>query len=645
MMTKRTQTGRQLLYRRRRPQRGRALVAVFAIFAFVELSFSFAVFAQSKTRATVETLASSRLEGRLAGSNGEKLASDYLVAELKKVGAKPLPGQSDFLESFEFTAGSRDGGSTITLRGKGNIDGRDGKPVGGEWGFVTGGGAPGQPPGPGVLVRALSFSDNGDVEAPVVFAGYGIVVPESQGFAYDSYATLDVKDKIVMVLRYFPEDAEPKTKQILARYADLRYKAMQARQHGAKAMIVVTGPRSPNAGELAPMTFDTAIAGSGIVAVSLKGELADRMFASLGKKLDDVQKSLDDANPHATGFAMPEITAKLHTDVVREKRTGHNVVAYLPATDVTTSTRKPWVALGAHFDHLGHGEAGNTLASKEDAGKVHFGADDNASGSAAALAVVATLAKEPRHRNVLVGFWSGEELGLLGSAAFAAAPPVPLDTVAAYLNFDMVGRMQDNKLTIQATGTSPAWGKIIEQANVTAGFDLAVQEDPYQPTDVATFNSAGVPSLTFFTGAHTDYHKPSDTADKINYEDLDRVVDFAAAILRRVETIDPPAFTKVEQQMQQGGGRAGVRIFTGTIPDYSTEVKGLLLSGVVGGGPAEQAGLQKGDVIVEIAGQTIANIYDYTYALDVLKIGQPAKVVYMRDGKKRETTLTPAARK
>ncbi|PYQ72800.1 MAG: hypothetical protein DMG01_23570 [Acidobacteria bacterium] len=172
----------------------------------------------------------------------------------------------------------------------------------------------------------------------------------------------------------------------------------------------------------------------------------------------------------------------------------------------------------------------------------------------------------------------------------------------------------------------------------------AAQPDPYQPTDVATFNSSGVPSLTFFTGTHADYHKPSDTADKIDYEDLDRIVDFAAAIAKRVgDLADAPQFTKVEQQTQPGGGRAGVRVFTGTIPDYSTEAQGL--SGVIGGGPAEQAGLQKGDVIVEIAGQTIANIYDYTYALDVLKIGQPAKVVYVRNGQRRETTLTPAARK
>jgi hypothetical protein len=620
---------------RSRRRAGRIFLA--AVSAVSALSTVVVLHAQTATttKTHVETLASPRLEGRLAGSTGEKLASEYIAAELQKIGAKPLPGRTDFLSPFEFTAGTKDGGSKIMVSRAVRDEARG--TVGGIGGGLT-------PSNAGV--RALSFSDNGDVEGPVVFAGYGIVVPDGQGFAYDSYATLDVKDKVVLVLRYFPEDAEPKTKQILARYADLRYKAMAARQHGAKALIVVTGPRSPNAGELAPMTFDTALAGSGIVAVTVNGAVADNMFAAVAKQLEDVQKSLDDANPHATGFAMSEITVRVSADVVREKKTGHNVVAYLPATDPVAPTPKPWVAIGAHYDHLGHGEAGNTLASKDDVTKVHAGADDNASGSAAVLAVAATLAKEKRHRNILVALWSGEELGLIGSNAFTAKPPVPLDQLAAYLNFDMVGRMQDNKLTVQATGSSPVWAKILEQANVSAGFDLAVQEDPYQPTDVATFNSAGVPCLTFFTGTHADYHKPSDTADKINYEDLDRVAEFAAAILRRVEdTNDPPQFTKVDQQMQSGGGRAGVRVFTGTIPDYSTEVKGLLLGGVIGGGPAEQAGLQKGDIIVEIAGQTIANIYDYTYALDVLKIGQPAKVIYVRGGERRETMLTPAARK
>jgi peptidase M28-like protein/PDZ domain-containing protein/PA domain-containing protein len=581
------------------------------------------------TRAHVAALAGNGAEGRLTGSKGEQVASDYLVAQLKRIGARPLPGRSDYVMPFEFTAGASDGGSVVLMEKAGSRN-------------VAAGNA-------GNTVRALSFSDDGIVKAPIVFAGYGIVVPESQNFGYDSYATLDVKDKVVLVLRYFPEDADQKTKAILARYSDLRYKAMAARQRGAKALLVVTGPNSPNAGELIPMSFDTALAGSGIVAASIDGAIGNEIFATMGdasKTLAAAQKALDSANPHVAGFEIPGATITVTTKVRREKKTGHNVVAYLPATTPPGSLQKPWIALGAHYDHLGHGENGNSLADKTEVGKTHYGADDNASGSAAVLAAGEALSKESqRRRNVLLEFWSGEEIGLIGSAAYVNTPPVPIDQLAAYFNFDMVGRMQDNKLTVQAAGSSDTWARMIEQANVAAGFDLLVQADPYQPTDVSSFYQAGVPSLNFFTGTHTDYHRPSDTADKINYEDLDRVVSFATAIARRVGNADEaPAYAKVQQETQ-GGARAGVRVFTGTIPDYSTEVKGLLLSGVIDGGPAAEAGLQKGDVIVEIAGQTIANIYDYTYALEVLKIGEPTKVVYMRGTERKETALTPAARK
>jgi Zn-dependent M28 family amino/carboxypeptidase len=580
--------------------------------------------ADSRTRTHVETLASVKLEGRLTGSQGERLAGDYIVSELQRIGAKPLPGSKDFRMPFPFTAGTKDGGTSIS---------------------VVNGSSPARAFNARTAVQALSFSDNADVTAPVVFAGYGIVVPETQGFSYDSYAGLDVKDKIAIVLRYFPEDADQKTRQILARYADLRYKAMAARQHGAKAIVVVTGPHSPNAGQLVPMSFDTALAGSGVAAASVNGEIGMALFAG-GPTLESAQKALDSGNPHVAGFALSGVTVTLHTSVVRQQRTGRNIVAYLPASTAAAGEAKPWVAVGAHYDHLGHGDSGNSLAHKEEAGQIHFGADDNASGVAAVLSLAAQLASQPRHRNVLIALWSGEELGLLGSAAFLSKPPVAADQFAAYLNFDMVGRMQDNKLYVQAMGTSAVWPKMIEQANIAAGFDLQLQTDPYQPTDVASFNTAGIPCLAFFTGTHTDYHRPTDTADKIDYEDLDRVVDFAAAIVRKVEDADQaPQFVKVDQPAQGGATRAGVRVFTGTIPEYASDAKGLLLGGVIGGGPAEQAGLQKGDLIVEIAGQTIANIYDYTYALDVLKIGQPAKVVYMRGGQRHETTLTPSARK
>lgn len=583
----------------------------------------------SSTRTHVEALASPRLEGRLTGSDGERLAGDYIVSQLEGIGAKPLPGQRDYRLPFEFTAGTRDGGSSIT----------------GVSGFsrTTGASGSSRTFAARTDIQALSFSDNGEAAGPVVFAGYGIVVPDAQNFGYDSYAGLDVQDKVVLVLRYFPEDAEQNVRAILARYSDLRYKAMAARQRGARAMLVVTGPRSPNAGQTIPMSFDTALAGSGIVAASVSGEVGDALFGATS--LQATQQSLDSGNPHVAGFALPDVTVSIRTVVQREKRTARNIVAYLPATLTPDASPKPWIAIGAHYDHLGQGRNGNSLARNEEAGQPHLGADDNASGSAAVLAVGAALASQPRTRHVLIAFWSGEEMGLLGSNAFVANPPIPLERLAAYLNFDMVGRMRDNKLTVQAVGTSPAWARIIEQANVTAGFDLQLQQDPYQPTDVTTFNGAGVPCLNFFTGVHPDYHRPTDTADKIEYEDLDRIVDFATAVARRVASADePPPFTKVDQQMQTGG-RAGIRVFTGTIPDYSTDAKGLLLSGVLGGGPAELAGLQKGDVIVEIAGQTIANIYDYTYVLEVLKIGEPAKVVYLRNGQRRETTLTPSARR
>ncbi len=580
---------------------------------------------KSSTRAHVELLASGKLEGRLAGSPGEKLAAEYLVKELQRMGAKPLPGQADYRLPFSFTAGSKDAGSTITVQREG---------------------APARTFDTREQVMALSYSDNGEVSGPVVFAGYGLVVPPNQNFSYDSYQGLDVKDKVVVVLRYFPEDADMQTRAAVARYSDLRYKAQAARQRGAKALVVITGPRSPNAGNTVPMTFDTALAGSGLVAASANGDVARAVFAAVpDKSLEAVQKEMDSGNPHVAGFAVPGLTLTVKANVARERQTGHNVAGYFPASLTATGVDKPWVVIGAHYDHLGRGTTGSSLASKEQAGQVHHGADDNASGTSAVLAIADALSKQPRKRNLMVAFWSAEELGLIGSNHFVTTPPVPTTEMAAYLNFDMVGRSSDNKLTVQATGSSPMWPRMLEQANVAAGFDLILQEDPYQPTDVSSFNQAGVASLAFFTGAHVDYHKPTDTAERINYEDLDRIAEFATGITRRLLDLEQsPQFTKVEQKTE-GGGRAGMRIFTGTIPDYATEVKGLLLGGVIGGGPAEQAGLQKGDVIVEIAAQSIANIYDYTYALELLKIGQPAKVVYMRNGERRETQLTPAARK
>ncbi len=570
-------------------------------------------------RTHVSRLASKEMEGRLTGTDGARRASDYIIQELERMGIRPLPGRDSFRVPFEFTSGVNDQGSTLSASG---------------WEAPWG------------SVRGLSFSDDGEVSGGLVFVGYGITVPESQGFGYDSYFGLDVKDKIVLALRYFPEDATAEAKSIFARYSGLRFKAMNARDRGAKGLLVVSGPRSPNAGELVGMSFDSAVAGSGIVAASIRGDVAEKLFERTeGKTLADSQQALDSGNPHVGGFEIPGAEILLNVRLQKETRTAENVVGYLPAT-AEEPLGGATILLGAHYDHLGRGKDGNSLAGKDEAGQIHHGADDNASGVAAVLAIAEKERSRDRKAPVAFAFWAGEELGLLGSGEFIRGGTIPASNIAAYINFDMVGRMRDNKLVLQAAGTSSVWLRLIEEANVVVGFDVQVSEDPYLPTDVTSFNQAGVPSVNFFTGSHKEYHRPADRADLINYEDLERVVELGALLTQKIAGLQKkPDFIKVARAPQQGGSRDTVRVFTGTIPDYGTEVEGLLLSGVIEGGPAEEAGLRGGDVIVEFAGRKISNIYDYTYALDVVKIGEPVAVVYLREGDRRETKLTPRARK
>lgn len=574
-------------------------------------------------RAHVAALTAPELGGRLTGSEGEERAARYLAAQLRAMGAAPLPSEDDLLLDFEFTAGARDMGSTIRIETDATTHSFDDD----------------------TRIQALGFSDAVGVEGPAVFAGYGIRVPNSQDFGYDSYATLDVQDKIAVVFRYIPEDVEGETRAILNRYSGLRYKALTAREAGARALLVLTGPRSPNAGTTVPMAFDTAAAGSGITAASIGGQVGEAIFAGAGRTIEEIQKSFDDGNPHVAGFDLPGVRISLDVAIERERKTAQNVVAVLPGAD-SSGSGKPWIVLGAHYDHLGRGAGGNSLAREDERNALHPGADDNASGTAAVLEAARQLRETGHDRNVAVAFWSGEELGLLGSADFIDDPVIPTDQIAAYINLDMVGRVRDNRLTIQALGSSPDWNSLIEAANVPVGFDLGLQTDPYLPTDTSSFNRAGIPTANLFSGSHEDYHRPTDTADRINYDDLERVARFAALLVRRAANRDLPLeFAKVERSLQQGGSRDTVRAYTGTIPDYASEVEGLLLGGVMEGGPAAEAGLRGGDVIVEFAGQKIANIYDYTYALDAVKVDAAVEVVYVRDGERHQTTLTPRARR
>ncbi len=292
------------------------------------------------------------------------------------------------------------------------------------------------------------------------------------------------------------------------------------------------------------------------------------------------------------------------------------------------------------------------MARAGEEGKVHPGADDNASGVAVVLELAAALAKKRAEqpgvfrRGVIFGLWSGEERGLVGSAGFVEKPSVDLSRVAAYLNFDMVGRLREDRLTLQGVGSSKVWKRLVEKRNVAAGFSLVLQDDPYLPTDTTSFYPRKIPVLNFFTGAHEDYHRPTDTAEKLNYDGAARIAQFAEGlVLDLVSAAERPDFARVERSDKAGGSRETLRAYLGTIPDYATEVKGVKISGVRGGSPAEKSGLAGGDVIVEFGGQKITNIYDYTYALDAVKIGVAVKVTVERGGQRMEFSVVPEARK
>ena len=320
-------------------------------------------------------------------------------------------------------------------------------------------------------MRGLSFSESTAASGPLVFAGYGLVIPETDGFSYDSYATLDVADKIVLVLRYFPEDSEGDLRALFSRYSQLRFKAAALRRRGARGMVVVTGPRSPGAGRLVRLTADAAVADSGIAAVSVTGAVAEALFEHVpDRTLDDAQRELDDGNPHVAGFEIP-VEVTLDARVSRERRTGYNVVGYLPPTAAEPLRQALRRVLGAHYDHLGRGETGSLAGlsappppppppgverpaveagagSRAEAGDdsdMHNGADDNASGVAAVLAAGAELAgraARARHRaGLLVG--RGDRPAWLGRSSCERTGPLPMDEVAAYVNFDMVGRMRE----------------------------------------------------------------------------------------------------------------------------------------------------------------------------------------------------------
>jgi aminopeptidase YwaD len=340
-------------------------------------------------------------------------------------------------------------------------------------------------------------------------------------------------------------------------------------------------------------------------------------------------------DPHARmSFDLPGVQISLTTNLIREKSKSDNVLGWLPAK---TSTKETLV-IGAHYDHLGTGIEGS-LSPKW--GLVHNGADDNASGVAGLLQLARHFGnrKNSLQRNILFIAFGGEELGVLGSSYFVKNPVIPLQDVVAMLNMDMIGRLRDQKLVVGGTGTSREWKDMLQQLN-HEGLKITFNEDGYGPSDHSMFYAKDVPVLFFFTGAHAQYHKPEDDADLIEYKGMVVVLDYVSRIAEKILGMPArPQFVKVKSS-SQAIGTGGFRVYLGTIPDYAEEVKGVKLTGVRDGSPAEKAGLRGGDIIIEFGGKHIENVYDYTYALQQHNPGDVVTVVILRENKRTTLQVT-----
>jgi len=572
----------------------------------------------------IKALTTPAMEGRGAGTEGLTRAARLLEQRYKSLGLEPA-GTDGYFQPFRLITGAKLAG-TNSLRqqikeAKKAVKLNDD--------FVP-----------------FSFSSSGQADGPVVFAGYGASANE---FGYDDYAGIDVKGKVVVLLRYEPAGFAAKSgNQGLTQHAALITKAINARNHGAKAVVVVNGKLGNAEEDL--LTRFGSVSGpenAGIILVQVKNKIAQEWFAAAGKSLAEVQSRID-ASTQPESFAFPD-TLHLGIDVNIEttRATVNNVLAYLPGkTD-------EYIIVGAHYDHLGYGNHDSLAPSQ--IGQIHPGADDNASGTAGVLELARLFAplKSQLHRGILFCSFAGEELGLLGSGEWVKEPTRPLDKAVAMLNMDMIGRIKDEKVYIGGVGTGSTFEAILAAAQTNSGFHFENSAGGYAASDHTSFVARKIPVLFFFSGLHGDYHKPSDTWDKINAPDAARLLGMVANVTLQLDAAAArPAFVTVaENDPHSGaiggvtGGGGGYGPYFGSIPDFGQAENGVRFSDVQPGSPAAKAGLKAGDVLVQFSDAPIRNLYDFTDALRRSKVGETVEVTVLRDGKPLKASVKLEQRK
>lgn len=583
----------------------------------------------------VSYLASDQLDGRRTGTDGANEAAKYIASEFSKIGLKP--GEARYLQSFPYVAGVELGKNNRLL----SLN------VGKDW-------------------MPLGFSANQSMEGvQAILVGYGITASELN---HNDYASPKVSGRIAIALSGTPDGDNPHGQ--FARYEEVRWKSIAARNAGAKALVVIARENNFNEDRLSRLRHDHTAGDAGFPVIAISRQAAE---ALLNKPVTEIEQAAKSKSELA--YAEVGSPISLSVDIIRKEVPAYNVIGVLEGSDPVLKNEN--IVIGAHYDHLGRGGEGSGSLSPN-SGDIHHGADDNASGTAGLLELARIFsAQQPRPKRTLIFIaFGGEEEGLLGSAYYVNHPHSPLKNTVAMINMDMIGRMRDRKLVIGGVGTAQEWKQIITQANsaqtmqvaanspapvkgvpivvssngrpiVTVdpngAFELTMNEDGYGPSDHSQFYGKQIPVLFFWTGTHSDYHKPSDTFEKINYDDEARILKLVATIVRDVDDDEKRLTYQTAKADPPRGG--GFRVYLGTIPNYADSTNGLLIDGVREGSPAEKGGIKGGDRIVKIGTREVKNVYDYTAALGEMKAGQEYVFEVVRGGEKLTLKVTPEARK
>ena len=621
-----------------------------------------------RLRQVITYLASDALEGRRTGTTGANDAAHYVAGEFKRYGlssGKPDTraardrgeGVERYLQPFPYVAGVELGKNNLFYVNPGRADDTAQFRVGEDW-------------------MPLGFSSNSSISgAQIVFVGYGI---SSAELKYNDYTFSDVKDRVAIAFAGTPDGDNPHGQ--FTRAGEIRFKVAAARAAGARALLIIANEEKLKEDRLSRLSYDNA-GEAGIPVLVVSRQLAARILQSRDGTLAIFAATADNRNIGAGENLRAPVTGlklDLSVNIIRRESPSYNVVGILPGSD--PKLKEEAIVIGAHYDHLGRGGEGS-LAPRE--GEIHHGADDNASGVAGLIELARMLSTQnPGARRTIVFIaFSGEEEGLIGSSYYVNHPVIPLANTVAMINMDMIGRLKEKNLIVGGVGTASEWRSLIDADNVVKGvevsvnspvaaatvslnlpaviggnglpsvtvdagkqFALTLNEGGFGPSDHSSFYAKQVPVLFFWTGTHEDYHKPSDTADKINYEGEARIVSFVANVVRDIDKSDKrPTYTVAKSESQ--GRSTGFRVYLGTIPNYADSNDGLKLDGVRDDSPAAKAGLKAGDKIVKMAGHEVKNVYDYTYALGEMKAGQEYEVEIVRGSERLTLKITPAARK